>query len=195
MAAEPTANLRDRAEDHLRFIRDAMGRGAAFTCVPGRGGVAMGAVGAAAAVLAARSGSPRAWLAIWVAAGVLAFGIGVVAILRKSRHADHRPAGSAARRFALALLPPLVAGAALTAGLAREGSYALMAGMWLLFYGCAVVGAGVSSVPVVPAFGGALVALGLAALLWPGAGDALLGVGFGAGHVASGLIIARRHGG
>jgi hypothetical protein len=195
MAAEPTANLKDRAEDDLRFIRDAMGRGAAFTCVPGRGGVAMGAVGAFAAVLASRAGSPRAWLAIWVAAGAVAFGIGVATLLRKARRFDHRPASSAARRFALALLPPLVAGAALTAALARAGSYTLLPAVWLLLYGCAVVGAGVSSVPVVPLFGGALVALGLAALLLPGAGDALLGLGFGAGHVATGLVVARRHGG
>lgn len=195
MAAEPAANLKDRAEDDLRFIRDAMGRGAAFMCVPGRGGVAMGAVGGVAAVLASRTGSPRDWLAIWVAAGALAFGIGVATLLHKARHADHRPASSAARRFALVLLPPLVAGAALTAALARAGSYALLPAVWLLLYGCAVVGAGVSSVPVVPAFGGALVALGLAALLLPEAGNILLGVGFGAGQVATGLVVARRHGG
>ena len=79
MAAEPTANLKDRAENDLKFIRDAMGRGAAFTCVPGRGGVAMGAVGAVASVLAPRTDSPRAWLAVWVAAGILAFGIGFAA--------------------------------------------------------------------------------------------------------------------
>ena len=195
MAAEPTASLKDRAQNDLKFIRDAMGRSAAFTCVPGRGGVAMGAVGTAAAALAPRAGSPRAWLAVWVAAALLAFGIGVVALLRKGRLSDHRPAGSAARRFALALLPPLLAGAALTAALARAGSYALPPAVWLLFYGCAVVGAGVSSVPVVPLFGGSLVALGLAALLLPAAGDVLLGLGFGAGHVATGLIVARRHGG
>jgi hypothetical protein len=195
MAAEPTANLKERAENDLKFIRDAMGRGAAFTCVPGRGGVAMGAVGAAAAALAPRAGSPRVWLAVWVAAGAVAFGIGVVAILRKARRGDHRPAGSAARRFVLVLLPPLVAGAALTAALARAGSYALLPAVWLLFYGCAVVGAGVSSVPVVPIFGGSLVALGLAALLLPAAGDVLLGLGFGAGHFATGLVVARRYGG
>jgi hypothetical protein len=195
MAAEPTASLKDRAENDLKFIREAMGRGAAFTCVPGRGGVAMGAVGVAAAALAPRTGSPRAWLAVWVAAALLAFGIGVTAMLRKGRLSDHRPAGSAARRFALVLLPPLLAGAALTAALAHAGSYALLPAVWLLFYGCAVVGAGVSSVPVVPLFGGSLVALGLAALLLPAAGDALLGLGFGAGHVAAGLIVARRHGG
>jgi hypothetical protein len=190
-----TVGLKDRAEADLRFIRDAMGRAASFTCVPGRGGVAMGLAGAAAAVLAPRAGSWRAWLAVWVATAVLAFGIGVAAILRKARHEDHRPAGSAARRFAFALLPPLVAGAALTAALAREGSYAFLPAVWLLLYGCAIVAAGVSSVPVVPLLGAALVALGLVALLLPAAGDLLLGLGFGAGHVTAGLVVARRHGG
>ncbi|MGA7990915.1 MAG: hypothetical protein WCC53_05735, partial [Thermoanaerobaculia bacterium] len=152
-------------------------------------------VGAAAAILAPRAGSPRAWLAAWVSAGFLAFAIGVVAIVRKARRAEHRPSGSTARRFALSLLPPLVAGAALTAAVAPTDAYVLLPAIWLLLYGCAVVGAGVSSVPVVPLFGGALVALGLVALLLPAAGDPLLGLGFGAGHVATGLVVARRHGG
>jgi hypothetical protein len=189
------AGLKERAEDDLRFIRDAMGRASAFTCVPGRGGVAMGAVGLAAAAAGARASSAREWLAVWTGAGVLAFGIGVFAILRKAARSDHRPAGSAARRFALGLLPPLVAGAALTAALSLAGSFAFLPAVWLLLYGCAVVGAGVPSVPVVPAFGLGLVALGLLALVLPERGDVLLGLGFGAGHVLTGVVVARRHGG
>ncbi|HEY3348865.1 MAG TPA: hypothetical protein VGM13_03765 [Thermoanaerobaculia bacterium] len=190
-----TAGLRDRAEDDLRFIRDAMGRAAAFTCVPGKGGIAMGAVGLAAAAVAARASSTREWLAIWAGAGVLAFEIGVFALLHKAARADHRPAGTSARRFALALLPPLVAGAALTAALSAAGSYAILPAVWLLLYGCAVVGAGVQSVPVVPAFGLSLVAVGLLALVLPERGDVLLGLGFGVGHVLTGLVVARRFGG
>jgi hypothetical protein len=193
--AAPAPNLKDRAEDDLRFIRDAMGRASAFTCVPGKGGVAMGAVGLAAAAAAARASSSREWLGIWTGAGVLAFGIGVLAILRKAARSDHRPAGSAARRFALGLLPPLVAGAALTAALSLAGSFALLPAVWLLLYGCAVVGAGVPSVPVIPTFGLGLLALGLLALFLPERGDVLLGIGFGAGHILTGLVVARRHGG
>lgn len=190
-----TAELKDRAEDDLRFIRDAMGRAVAFTCVPGKGGIAMGAVGLAAAAFAGRASSTREWLAIWTGAGIVAFGIGVFTLLDKAARADHRPAGSSARRFALALLPPLVAGAALTAALSTAGSYAILPAVWLLLYGCAVVGAGVHSVPVVPAFGLALVAVGLLALVLPERGDVLLGLGFGAGHVLAGLVVARRFGG
>lgn len=195
MATDETVRLGDRAEGELRFIRDAMGRGAAFTCVPGIGGVLMGVVGLAAALAASRTRSPQGWLAVWAAAGLLGFATGVVALLRKARQESHRPAGSAARRFALALLPPLVAGAALTAALARVGAYALLPAVWLLLYGCAVVGAGVLSVPVVPLFGGSLVSLGLVALAFPSQGDLLLGAGFGAGHLVSGAIVAWRHGG
>jgi hypothetical protein len=191
----PTAGLKERAEDDLRFIREAIGRGAAFTCVPGKGGVAMGAVGLAAAAAAARAGSARDGLAVWVGAGALAFAIGAVSLLRKARDERHRPAGSTARRFALALMPPLVAGAALTAALASAGAFALLPGVWLLLYGCAVVGAGLQSVPVVPLFGGALLVHGLAALAFPAAGNLFLASGFGFGHVVCGAIVARRHGG
>ncbi len=102
MSAKRTVDLKDRAEEDLRFIRDAMGRGAAFTCVPGKGGVAMGAVGLAVAALAAGTSSTREWLAVWT---------------------------------------------------------------------------------------------GLLALVLPERGDVLLGLGFGAGHVLTGLVVARRHGG
>jgi hypothetical protein len=190
-----TAGLKDRAEEDLRFIRDAMDRAATFTCVPGKGGVAMGAVGLAAAALGARTSSTRAWLAIWTGAGMLGFAVGVVSLLVKARSEGHRPAGSASRRFALSLMPPLVAGAALTAALAASGARSFLPGLWLLLYGCAVVGAGLPSVPVVPLFGGSLLVLGLLALAFPSQGDLLLGGGFGLGHIVCGVIVARRHGG
>jgi hypothetical protein len=187
--------IAERAADDLRFIRGAMGRGAAFTCVPGVGGILMGLVALGAAVAAPHAGSPRAWLSVWVGAALLAFAIGVSGLVRKARLEAHRPAPSAARRFAFAVLPPLVAGAALTAALAASSSSALLPAVWLLLYGCAVVAAGVLSVPVVPIFGATLVALGLLAVAIPSAGNLLLGVGFGVGHVVCGAVVARRHGG
>jgi hypothetical protein len=92
-------------------------------------------------------------------------------------------------------MPPLVAGAALTVALASRGAYTLLPGIWLLLYGCAVVGAGLQSVTVVPVFGGFLLLLGLLALVIPAQGNLLLGAGFGAGHVVCGAVVARRHGG
>jgi hypothetical protein len=51
-------------------------------------------------------------------------------------------------------------------------------------------------VAVIPALGGAFFGLGLMALVAPAAwGTALMMVGFGALHVGSGVLIARRYGG
>ena len=56
-----------RAADHLKYIRETMESAAEFTAVPGWGGVAMGLTALAAAFVAARQGTPRAWLMIWLA--------------------------------------------------------------------------------------------------------------------------------
>ena len=93
-------------------------------------------------------------------------------------------------------MPPLAAGAALTAALVRERVFGPLPAVWLLFYGVAVLGAGMHSVPVVPVYGATLLVLGLASLVLPAGGrDLLLGLGFGAGHVASGLVVWKRYGG
>jgi len=190
--APDTTNLAERAGEDLRFIRDAMARGSAFTCVPGLGGILMGAVGVAAAVLAPRAGTGHAWLAVWVGAAFLAFAVGVVALLRKARREAHRPAGSAARRFTLALLPPLVAGAALTAALASRETYAVLPAIWLMLYGCGVVAAGTMTIRPVGVMGALFVALGVLTLQLPLAfANLALGAGFGALHIVFGIVIGR----
>ena len=192
----PVPALHERAEANLRFIRETMTRGVSFTAVPGKGGVAIGAIGLAAPLLAWRQGSPREWLAVWLAAALLAFAVGVGAILRKARAAGVTVTRGAGRRFALALLPPLLAGGALTLALARIGAFGVLPGLWLLLYGSAVLAAGAHSVPTVPVLGAFLVGLGLLALVLPPAfGDPLLAAGFGVGQIVAGTVIARRHGG
>jgi hypothetical protein len=192
----PVPALHERAEANLRFIRETMTRGVSFTAVPGLGGVAMGIVGLGAAVLASRQGSPREWLGVWLAAALLAFAVGVAAILQKARAAGVPMTRGAGRRFALALVPPLLAGGALTLALARIGTFGVLPGLWLLLYGSAVLAAGAHSVPPVPVLGAFLLGLGLLALLLPPAfSDPLLATGFGLGHVLAGALIAKRHGG
>lgn len=192
----PVPALHVRAEENLRFIRETMTRGASFTAVPGRGGVAMGAVGLAAAGLASRLASGREWLLVWLLAAFLAFAIGVFAILLKARAAGVPVTRGAGRRFALALVPSLLAGAALTLALARLGAFGVLPGLWLLLYGSAVLAAGAHSVRPVPALGAFLLGLGLLAVGVPARlGDLLLAAGFGLGHVVTGLVIARHHGG
>jgi hypothetical protein len=192
----PAVSIQDRAEEDLRFIRNAMERSGTFTAVPGLGGMAMGVIGVAAAVIGSMQPSAERWLATWLAAAVVALAIGVFAMRRKAARAGLALTGTHARRFALSLSAPLAAGAALTGGLAMAGNWALMPPVWLLLYGAGTVTGGAVSVPVVLVVGFCFMALGVAALVTPPEwGNAWLGAGFGALHLAFGFYIARKHGG
>jgi hypothetical protein len=188
--------LQARALEDLQFIRQTMERAASFTAVPGRGGVCMGLVALGAAAVAARMPDPRLWLGTWLAAAVVAFVIGVVAIARKAKTVSTPVSSAAGRSFVRGLVPPIVAGAAVTAALARAGSYGLLPGVWLLLYGAGVVAAGAFAIRLVPVMGGLFMALGAVALFavhpWS---DLLLALGFGGLHLGFGFWIARRHGG
>lgn len=190
------ASLQGRAAADLRFIRSAMERSSTFTAVPGVGGAAMGVVGLAAAAIGALQPSAERWLATWLVGAVVAFVIGIIAIRRKAAHGGTPLAGATGRRFALGLSAPLVAGAALTAGLWQAGNWSLMPSVWLLLYGTGVVTGGLVSVPVVPLIGLCFMALGTIAMITPPSwGNVWLGVGFGLLQMASGVYIARKHGG
>ena len=187
--------LHARAMDNLSFIRHTMERAAAFTAVPGWGGVAMGVVALIAAAVAA--GRPAsAWLATWLFAAVVAFGIGGWTMVRKAHHAGTTVFSYSGRRFVLSWIPPIAVGALLTLALVRRGDIVTLPGTWLLLYGTGVVTGGAFSVRVVPIMGLCFLVLGAAALLGPaGWGDPLMAAGFGLLHVVFGLIIARRYGG
>jgi hypothetical protein len=193
--AKPTS-IAQHAEAHLQFIRRAMERSSTFTAVPGLGGVGMGLVGVAAAILAARQPSSDRWLLVWLLAAPIAVCVGGTAMWRKAARGGASIAGAVGRRFALGLAAPLVAGAAITYALWRAGDYAVMPPTWLLLYGAGVVTGGLFSVPVVRATGLCIMAVGLAALVTPREwGNGWLALGFGGLQMGFGLHIARRHGG
>ena len=195
---EPVAvtSFGQHAEENLQFIRQAMERSSTFTAVPGLGGAGMGAIGLAAAVLAANQSSAERWLIVWLLAAAVAVSFGVTAMLRKAARLGAPLAGAVGRRFAVSLAAPLAAGAALTWGVWLHDDGALIPAVWLLLSGTGVLAGGVFSVAAVRLLGVALMALGVAALATPPAwGDVWLGVGFGGLQLAFGLYIARRHGG
>jgi hypothetical protein len=191
-----TVEIHSHAVENLRYIRETMERASAFTAVPGKGGMIMGASAVAAAVIASRMRSADAWLLVWLAELVVALVIGAAALVRKARRTGIPLDSSPARKFALAFAPPLLAGALLTWGLWNSGAVELIPGLWMCLYGVAVAGAGAFSVRVVPEMGGAFLIIGAAALVAPPAwGNILLGAGFGGLHLIFGFIIARRYGG
>ena len=184
------------AEENLRFIRRTMERSSTFTAVPGLGGAGMGAIGLAAAMLAANQRSVERWLIVWLLAAAVAFSIGVIAVLRKADRLGAPLAGAVGRRFAMSLAAPLVAGAALTWGVWMHDDWALMPAVWLLLYGTGVLAGGAFSVAAVRLLGVAFMALGVAALVTPPAwGNVWLGWVSAGCSIAFGLYIARRHGG
>jgi hypothetical protein len=193
--ADPTP-LHDHALESVRVIRDAMERAGAFTAVPGAGMIAIGLTALLASAIAAGTDTGPGWLATWIAEGLVAAGISAVTITRKSRRLGLPLRSGPARKFALAFLPSLVAGAVLTVAFASHGLGALLPGTWLLLYGTAVTAAGSLSVRIVPLMGVMFMAAGVAALIVvPTHGNALMAAGFGGLHVVFGVVIARYFGG
>jgi hypothetical protein len=187
--------LHGRAAEDLRYIRETMEGASTFTAVPGLGGMAMGAVACATAVVAS-SLTGGAWLLVWLAGAAAAVVVGAVATARKSRAVGTPCIHGVRSKYLRSLSPPLVAGAVLTMALWRAGSLDLLPGAWLLLYGTGLLTAGAFSVRIVPVMGACFMTLGAAALAAPaGWGDLAMAAGFGGLHLAFGFVIWRRHGG
>ena len=199
LPGEPTG-IHAHAIDNLRYIRETMERAGSFTAVPGWGGVAMGVTAVIASFVAVRQPTVGAWLVTWLAEGVLAVAIGILAMWRKASKAGLPMWSAPARKFVFSFVPPLGVGAALTFVLWRAGAVTAIPGVWLMLYGTGVVTGGAFSVPIVPVMGACFLLEGAAAMFTPASwsvpwNDVWLGVGFGALHIIFGFIIARRYGG
>lgn len=189
-------NLSDRAIDNLRYIRETMERSTHFTAVPGYGGVLMGVTATVAAYIAAQQPYLRDWLIVWITEAFLAFAIGLLAMWQKSKIAGESLLSAPARKFAFGFAPPLIAGVVITLGLWRYGHFEMMAPVWMVLYGSAIVTGGAYSVRIVPVMGWLFIAVGAAAFALPAAyGNWLMAASFGLLHVVFGAIIARRYGG
>lgn len=183
------------AED-LRFIRDTMERASAFTAVSGWGQVISGFTALLAAAVAAQQSSSFGWLRVWLAEGIVAVVIGLLACTWKANRRGLPLFSGPARKVALGLAPPLVAGAFLTFVLFRAGLQAALPAAWLLLYGAGIMTGGAYSVSIVPVMGLCFMLVGALAVLGPSAwGNWFLAAGFGGLHIVFGFLIARRHGG
>jgi hypothetical protein len=179
----------------LNYIRASIEAAGAFA-VPGTAGIAMGAVGLAAAGLAYLPALAAYWLLIWLIASVLAAGLGVVLVARHRTGAGLPLYRGPARRFVLCLGPALLAGVVLTVVLYHADEAQLIPGTWLLLYGSAVLSATLLTAPVmmrlIGTMGALFVLLGVIAYaVAPGWRNLLLGSGFGVLHLVFGLLIRR----
>ena len=188
--------MHERAAESIEFIRETMVRSASFTAVPGQGGVAMGAIGVIAAVMASRTQSWETWLATWMIAALVATPIGLAAIIIKARRHHVALWSASGRRFMQGFLPSIVAGAALTLALVRAGRIELLAPTWLLLYGAGILAGATASISVLTWVGALFMLLGVGAVATAGQwADVWLGAGFGGLQIVFGIIIARKHGG
>jgi hypothetical protein len=189
-------SISGHAADNLRFIRQAMERSSTFTAVPGVGGAAMGAIAIVAAWIGSRQPTGDRWLLVWLGAAATAAAIGLLAMSRKASGAGATLTGANARRFAVGMAAPFVAGAAITYELWATRNFSVMTPAWLLLYGAGVLTGGIFSVAAVRLMGAAFMLLGILAILTPPDwGNVWLAVGFGGLQIGFGIYIARHHGG
>jgi hypothetical protein len=187
-----TVALETHALGTLQYIRASIDA-AGLLAVPGSAGIAMGAVGILAALLVASKALAVNWLQIWLIAGLVAAGFGTALmahqVLRRGTALYRGPL----RKFLMCLCPPLLVGAVLTWHLWRQAQPALIPGVWLLMYGCAVMAASTLTRRALAVMGALLALLGILALQVPvNYQNAVLGVGFGGLHVLFGILIGGR---
>jgi len=194
--AERIPSLQDRAIENLEYIRGTMERSTEFTAVPGYGGALMGLTAIGTAVIASMQASVQLRLVTWLTDALLAFMIGVLAVWQKSRAADTPFDSLPARKFALGFAPPVIAAVILTGALVLQGSYGFLPAVWITCYGAAVVTGGAFSVRPVQVMGWTFLAAGaVTAFLPQNLGNVMMGVCFGAVHLAFGILIGRKYGG
>ena len=188
--------LHDRAMDNLRYIRETMELATAFTGISGWGEIAIGVTALIASVIAALQLTFNAWLAVWIAEGLISLLIAGWSMDRKARAIDMPLGSGPGRKAVFSLTPPMLAGGLLTVVLVQAGLTSAIPGVWLLLYGTGVITGGMYSVKVVPIMGICLMVLGALALFSPPAfANWFMAAGFGGLHVIFGAIIVRKYGG
>ena len=193
-SAEPVP-IESRALGTLAYIRASI-ESSGSMAVPGMAGIVMGGIGVLAALLAAQPRWSAYWLQIWLAAAAVAFVLGGTLTARQAERGGRVRYLGPFRKLLLCLCPLLLAGAVLTFVLWSTGMERLLAGMWLLLYGCALLSASTvtnaKTMRLICAMGALFVVLGMAAFALPARAQTwLLGLGFGALHILFGILIGR----
>ncbi|HUG39796.1 MAG TPA: hypothetical protein VMM12_04890 [Longimicrobiales bacterium] len=191
----PTIELHERAAENLRYIRETMERATSFTAISGSGYVLVGLTAIAATVLAVEQATRAGWLGVWVTELLLAGVLSVGMTVQKARAMGVPLRSHTGRKLILAFSPPMAVGAVLTMAIGLGGGYDLLPGIWLSLYGAGVMTGGAYSVRAIPLMGAAFILFGTVALLVPGWGDLLLGLGLGGLHIVFGILVWRRYGG
>ncbi|SHK57609.1 hypothetical protein [Hymenobacter psychrotolerans] len=130
-----------------------------------------------------------------LAAGMIgaALAVAIFFTLRRARRTGTGLWNSLGRRLALSLAIPLVAGGLFCLALFVRGAVSLVIPGMLLFYGLALLNASKYTLDEIRWLGLTQIALGLVAVLLPGAGLLFFALGFGLGHIGYGLVMYNRY--
>jgi hypothetical protein len=187
-----TVALDTHALGTLQYIRASIDA-AGLLAVPGSAGIAMGAVGVLTALLVSLKPLAAHWLQIWLIAGLVAIAFGTALMVHQVVTRGTALYRGPLRKFLMCLCPPLLVGGVLTWQLWLHGEIALIPGVWLLMYGCAVMAASTLTRRALAVMGALLAVLGVIALQLPlSYQNAALGVGFGGLHLLFGILIGGR---
>ncbi len=175
----------------LRYIRSSM-EAAATVAVPGSAGIAVGAIGLAAAALSAEAFHAY-WLVVWLCAAAGGALAGALLVARQGTSQGRFTLfGAPVRKVFMHLLPSIFAGAVLTVVLLRSGNQHVIPGTWLLLYGCALLYASAVTSRMIAVLGALFVVLAVVAFVIPAQHQmALLGIGFGELHILYGAVMSR----
>lgn len=112
---------------------------------------------------------------------------------RRARHQGQPLWTALGRRLALSLAVPLMAGGLFCLALFVRGAVSLVVPGLLLFYGLALLNASKYTLEEIRWLALTQIALGLLAVLLPGAGLLFFALGFGLGHIGYGLLMYNRY--
>ncbi|HEX8425201.1 hypothetical protein [Hymenobacter sp.] len=130
-----------------------------------------------------------------LAGGIIAAALTVAMFftMRRARKANQPLWSALGRRLAISLIIPLAAGGLFCLALFLRGAVSLVVPGLLLFYGLALLNASKYTLDEIRWLGLTQIALGLVAVLLPGAGLLFFALGFGLGHIGYGLLMYNRY--
>lgn len=187
---DPPESLHARATDDLARIRRMMQRALMLMPLPGRTLAAIGGIGLFTAPIAALMPTWGVWTLSWILAAAMATGLAVVTSVLRARDHGALHLDTSLSRFWFSLAPGLGSAALLTLAIWQAGQPQLLAGLWLLSYGVALLAAARHAQPQVRWLGLGSLLMGALALFLPNP-SVFMGLGFGVLHTATGLLIAR----
>ena len=187
----------ERAEQNLEIIRTLMERATRYEYLSARAGLQVGGIAVAGSLsfLWLDAGSPFVFGTVWTCVFALALSVMVREQVREVQAAGVPLWTRPAREIVRALMPAATMAAALSAHAFTHGRHLELPGIWMLCYGCGALATSTYAPPVVFQMGVAFMLSG-ALTLWlgPAWSTTMMGVVFGAGHLAlgAGLLASRR---